>query len=241
MSFHRFFIDKNLINNQKVFISNPEQVHQIKNVLRAKIGDQIIVLDNSGFEYLVSLEKIDQIIQGYILKKEKNKNEPKIKIILVQSLLKHDKFEQVLKFGTSIGIFGFIPIITERSIVKEISQNKFIRWKKIIKESAEQSGRGILPDLGNLMDFKEVLNFLKNKKVLKLIAWEKEKKIKFSHLKNKLKKAKEIYLLIGPEGGLTKEEVLLAKKFNFLSFSLGKLILPSEIAGPLASFLILNL
>ncbi|MFN3301853.1 MAG: RsmE family RNA methyltransferase [Patescibacteria group bacterium] len=241
MSLNRFFIEKNSISDKKVFIDDFQQVHQIKNVLRLKSGDQIVVLDNSGFEYLVSLEKINQTIEGYILKKERNKNEPKIKIILLQALLKHDKFEQVLKFSTNLGIFGFIPIITQRSISREVSQNKFSRWKRIIKESAEQSGRGILPFLENVMTFKEALNFLQQKEqVLKLIAWEEEKKIKLSYLKNKIKKAKEIYLCLGPEGGFSKNEVSLAKKFGFFPFSLGKLILRAEIAGLVASSLIFS-
>ncbi|MCX7778962.1 MAG: 16S rRNA (uracil(1498)-N(3))-methyltransferase [Patescibacteria group bacterium] len=247
---HRFFIDQKSILKDKIFIQTPDLIHQIKNVLRLKIGHQIIILDNFGFEYLVNLEKIDdQMIEGYILKKEKNKNEQKIKIILLQSLLKHDKFEQVLKFGTNLGLAGFIPIITQRSVVKAISQNRFRRYKKIIKESAEQSGRGLLPFLENLMTFEEALNFIYHKfinqkggeqeePVLKLIAWEEERKKKLSVFKNKIRKIKEVYLCVGPEGGLTKEEVLLAKKYGFLPFSLGRLILRAEIAGLVASSLI---
>jgi len=238
MPLNRFFIDKKSIFDDKVFIKDPEQVYQIQRVLRFKIGDQIILLDNSGSEYLVSLEKIDKEIEGHIFQKQKNQNEPKVKITLLQALLKHDKFEQVLKFGTSLGLNGFIPIVTERSIVREVSKNKMVRYQKIIKEAAEQSGRGLLPKLKNLMTFKEALDFFKNRNGLKLIAWEKEKKRKIPFFENKIKKAKKIYLLIGPEGGLTPQENSLAKKVGFLPFSLGKLILRAEIAGLVASSLI---
>jgi len=240
MPLNRFFIEKKNLVGKNVFIEDKEQIHQIIKVLRLKIGNQIIVLDNSGFEYLVNLEKFNQQIEGYILKKRKNKNEPKIKIILCQSLLKHDKFEQVLKFGTSLGLTGFIPIVSERSIVKEISQNKLIRYQKIIKESAEQSGRGLLPKLENLMTFKDLLDFLKNKNALKLLAWEEEKRTKLFNLQNKIREAKIIYLLIGPEGGFSETEAVLAEKNGFLPFSLGKLILRAEIAGVVASSIIFN-
>lgn len=239
MPLNRFFIDRNSFDGNKIFISNPEQIHQIKNVLRFKIGDQIIVLDNTGFEYSVSLGKIDpREIEGQIIKKQKNKNEPKIEITLLQALLKHDKFEQVLKFGTSLGINCFRPIVTSRSVIREISQNKIIRWQKIIKEAAEQSGRGIIPTLENLLVFKEVMNSLANKNIPKLIAWEQEKKTKLFSLKKRIKKAREIYLCLGPEGGFTLEEILLAQKSGFQPFSLGKLILRAEIAGVVASSLI---
>lgn len=237
---YRFFVDKKSFIENKVIIKEENLIHQIKNVLRLKIGQQIVLLDNTGFEYLVNLEKIEkETIEGFVLKKEKNKNEPKVKVTLLQSLLKHNKFEQVLKFGTSIGVNSFIPIVTQRSIVRTISFNKLIRYKRIIKESAEESGRGILPKIEKLMFFKEI-NFFQKKDGLKLIAWEKEKKRKISSLANKIKKAKEIYLIIGPEGGLTPEEVLWAKKNGFLSFSLGKLILRSEIAGLVALSLIFH-
>ncbi len=241
MPLNHFFIEPKSISGNKVFISDQNQIHQIRKVLRFKIGDQIVVLDNSGYQYFAILEKITpEEIEAHIFKKEKNKNEPKLKITLCQSLLKHDKFEQVLKFGTSLGLASFIPIVTERSIVREISQNKLIRYQKIIKEAAEQSGRGVLPKIENLMTFKEAINFLKNKKALKLIGWEEERKIKVSFLKNKVKKAKEIYICIGPEGGLTSEEVLLAKKNGFIPFSLGRLILRAEIAGIVTTALLLN-
>lgn len=178
MGHYRFFIDKNSFLKDKVIIKDENLIHQIFHVLRLKIGDEIVVLDNTGFEYSVILEKIDKTIEGHIFKKEKNKNEPKIKIILLQSLLKHDKFEQVLKFGTSLGISNFIPIITEKSIVREINQNKFIRYQKIIKESAEQSHRGLLPKLENLITFKESLKILNKKIWFKTYCLGKRKKNK---------------------------------------------------------------
>lgn len=237
---YRFFIEPTCFHGKEVVIRNKDLIHQITKVLRLKIGEQLILLDNTGFEYLVILEKIGQQIEGHILEKRKNKNEPEKKIILCQSLLKSDKFEQVLKFCTNLGVVSFVPFISENSIVKEINPHKLDRYQKIIQESAEQSGRAVLPKLGKLMEFKKLLDFLKDKNGLKLIAWEEENKIKLSDLRNEIKKDQTIYLLIGSEGGFSEAEIALAKENEFLAFSLGKLILRAEIAGLVASSLILN-
>lgn len=238
---YRFFVPFEKFQGRRILITDQDLVYQISRVLRLKIGDEIILLDNSGFEYLASLEKIGLEIEAFILEKRKNENEPEKKIILCQSLLKGNKFEQVLRFCTNIGVVKFIPFVSKYSVVKEISPHKLNRYFKIIKESAEQSGRGILPELKPVMDFGKLIDFLKKEKKLKLIGWEKEKKNKIIDFQEKIKKAKEIYLLIGPEGGFEKEEIELAKKAGCLTFSLGKLILLSEIAGLVsAAFIFCN-
>lgn len=236
---HRFFVSPSNFQGQKILISDKDLIHQISKVLRLRIGDQIIILDNSGFEYLVNLEKINDKIEGFVREKIKNENEPNKKIVLCQSLLKSDKFEQVLKFCTNLGISEFIPFISKNSIVKEISPHKLERYQKIIRESAEQSGRAILPKLKEAMDFEKLINLLREKDDLKLIAWEKEKKTTLSELRGEIKKTKTIYLLIGPEGGFAEGEIVLAKENGFIPFSLGNLVLCSEIAGLIASALIL--
>lgn len=238
---YRFFISSDNFQGDKVLITDKNLIYQIAKVLRLKIGDQIILLDNSGFEYLVSLEKFSPQIEGHVLEKKKNQNEPGKKIILCQSFLKSDKFEQVLKFCTNLGVVSFVPFISENSIVKEINPHKLDRYQKIIRESVEQSGRAILPELNPLITFKELLKLLKKKEGLKLIGWEQEKEKKLTDFKEQIEKTKTIYLLIGPEGGFSEEEVALTQQIGCLPFSLGKLILRSEIAGLVSSALIINL
>jgi 16S rRNA (uracil1498-N3)-methyltransferase len=241
MPVNYFFLDQKSILNNEVIIKDREKIHQMRKVLRFKINDEIVVLDNSGYQYFVKLKEIKKDeIKGEIFKKEKNKNELEYKITLCQALLKHDKFEQVLKFGTSLGISQFFPLLTERAISRNVSFNKISRWQKIIKESAEQSGRGILPILRELKTFKEMIDFLKEKDVLKIIAWEEEKKIKISSLRKKIKKDQEIYFFVGPEGGFSLKEIELAKKNGFITVSLGSLILRAEIAGVVGIAILIN-
>ncbi len=236
----RFFIDQKNFQGNRVIIFDKDLIHQIAKVLRLKIGDQIILLDNSGFEYLANLEKIEPKIECFVVKKTKHENELARKLTLCQSFLKSDKFEQVLKFCTNLGVSGFVPFISENSVVKEMNPHKADRYQKIIRESAEQSGRALLPELNSLITFKELLELLKKKEGLKLIGWEQEKEKNLADFGEQIKRAKEIYILIGPEGGFSQAEIVLAKKAGCLSFSLGNLVLRSEIAGLVASTLVLN-
>lgn len=228
---YRFFVSTGSFNGQKVLINDQDLVHQLSKVLRLKTGDQIILLDNSGFEYLVNLEKIADRIEGWVMEKIKNTKEPDKKIILCQSLLKNDRFEQVLKFCTNLGISGFMPFISEKSISQEINPNKLERYQKIIQESAEQAGRGFLPKLEKLASFDELLKLLKENKTLKLIGWEQEKEKKLLDFSQEIDQAEKIYLVIGPEGGLTEKEIKLTVEAGCFSYSLGPLVLRSEIAG----------
>jgi len=237
---YRFFIEPKNLQADRVKINDKDLIHQINKVLRLNTGDQIILLDNSGFEYLVNLEKNGQEVEGKIIKKTKNENEPNKKIILCQSLLKNDHFEQVLKFGTNLGISKFIPIISQRSIIKEINSSRKQRFQSIIREAAEQSCRGILSELSAPIFIENLREEIKNQPGFKLIAWEEEKNKTIKDFQSQIRDSQNIYILIGPEGGFDQSELILAKEIGFESFSLGKLILRSEIAGLVASVLALN-
>ena len=116
---HRFFVDKKSISDKQVIISD-SRAHKIRDVLRMQTGDDIIVLDNTGFEYKVSLAEIrhDGVI-GEILHKKQSETEPKTQITLFQSLLAREKFELLLQKCTEVGVSKIVPIITVRSIVRK--------------------------------------------------------------------------------------------------------------------------
>jgi 16S rRNA (uracil1498-N3)-methyltransferase len=226
---HRFFLKNFEQIEDEIKIFDPEQVHQIKNVLRLKPGNEIAVFDSNGRQFLIILESLNDIIVGKVLKKIKKNIEPKIKITLYQSLLKKDNFEWVIKQGTGLGVNKFVPIITERSIVRQVSEEKFKRWQKIAQEAAEQSGRIKIPEITQPINFKSIFKNISQEKSLNLIAQPNNR----TRLKQVLAKKKfgMVNLLIGPEGGFTLEEIKLAKKFGFLPFSFCPRILRAEFAG----------
>lgn len=231
MKLHRFFINPEFIQGKNIAISDKNLLLQLKNVLRLKIGSEVIFLDNSGKEYKTVIESLSDLgIKGRIIEIAENKNEPELKIALYQSLCKKDKFEWVLQKGTEIGISEFIPIITERT---EKLGLDFERCGKILKESAEQSERGIIPKLSEITDFSKAIKSAAGEKIL---LDRSGKSMKFYALNPK---TYTLNVFVGPEGGFTDEELKLAKENSVKIISLGSRILRTETAGLVAAAILL--
>ena len=115
---HRFYVPPQSIEQDHVAL--PKAVaRQLSRVLRANSGDCIVVFDNSGFEYDVTLESVDsRTATGRITNRRKNLAEPEMKIALYQGTLKSDRFEYVLQKGTEVGISAFVPVVCTRSIAR---------------------------------------------------------------------------------------------------------------------------
>lgn len=227
---HRFFIPKDRIEQDKVTITG-EPLHQIGFVLRLKPGDHIIVLDNSGWEFEVEIERITkEQISAKVISRRPGLGEPVVKIALYQALLKSDKFELVLQKGVELGVTEFVPFISARCVVRTESAGKIERWRKIIQEAAEQSERLILPVLHPLITFDAACRTAKRPSVL---LWEEEKcaSLKQTLQNPPFKDAKELSLFVGPEGGFPEPEKELAKQSGFSVASLGHRILRAETAG----------
>ena len=116
---HRFFIPKDWIEQDNVTITG-EPLRQIGYVLRLKPLDRIIVLDNSGWEFEVEIERITkEQAKGKVVNKKPGQGEPRIKITLYQALLKSDKFELVLQKGVELGVTAFVPFVSERCVARK--------------------------------------------------------------------------------------------------------------------------
>lgn len=240
-SLHRFFISPEQIKGTEVTLKQP-QAHQIRNVLRMHPGERIVVLDNSGWEYLVELKAVDRDeIKGEILEKRLNPSEPFTKITLYQALLKGEHFELVLQKGTEIGVVSFVPLISERCIVGDADyvEKKRERWERIITEAAEQSGRGMLPKLEEPVLFAKACRDLKLRGGFAILPWEGEKKRSLREALTGEKKPFSISIFIGPEGGFSEKEVEMAHRYGIITVSLGPRILRAETAGIVAAALVL--
>ena len=235
---HRFFIPPEWIDNDRI-IFHDDIARQMKTVLRIKAGEKVEALDNKGNEYLVEIEVSKEAIQGKILGKKKNGREPSIHLTLFFALAQREKVEWILQKGTEIGVSRFIPLVTERSLVREAESvvSKIERWKSILKEAAEQSGRGLMPELEKPVSYSQGLDYIKELD-LGLIAWEQEKEKELKEILLE-KQFYRIGVLIGPEGGFTDEEQKQAIALNWKSISLGRRILRMETAALAASALII--
>lgn len=229
---HRFFIPSNWFNPPIVELRD-DTARQIKIVLRMQPGDEIVVLDNSGTEYQVKLtEFAKNSITGRIIAQQPSPGEPGVKLTLYQGTLKGQKFEWVLQKGTELGVSSFVPTICQRSILRNPAaiEKKYPRWHQIIKEAAEQSGRGKLPHLAAPLPLDKALTQAQSSETLILFPWEEADDISLKRFFSG-DDASNIALFIGPEGGFALEESRLAKNVGAKLIKLGQRILRAETAG----------
>jgi 16S rRNA (uracil1498-N3)-methyltransferase len=232
---NRFYVLPDSINENSITITGPD-VNHIKNVLRLRSNDELVCFDGKGMEYLCSITEIGKdLIKVKVLSSKKIDTEPSVNITLVQALPTSSKMDFIIQKAVELGVHNIIPIISERTIAKG---SKLDRWRNISKESSEQCGRGIIPEVSPVLNFHEFLN-ISTYFDLKLIPWENEKNLLLKSLLKDSANPKSIALLIGPEGGFSAKEVEAAVKNGFKSVSLGKRILRTETAGMAAIAMIM--
>jgi 16S rRNA (uracil1498-N3)-methyltransferase len=226
---HRFFIPPDWITPPTVTLQG-DVARQLRTVLRMQPGDTITVLDNSGRAWQVRLTEIGKtVVQGEIVSQEQVQGEPDLHLTLYQGTLKAQKFEWVLQKGTELGVSRFVPLICQRSVVRDSAAlaKKEERWQRIIREAAEQAGRGKLPQLEPAMTFDEAVRHA-YAAPLRVMLWEEAAG---PGLKAALTGANRIALFVGPEGGYTAGEAAAAQQLDFQVARLGPRILRAETAG----------
>ncbi len=232
MKLHRFIGNFNL-SQKEVEITNPENIKQIKNVLRLKKSEKIILSDGKGQEAEVVIDFLsNEKIIGIVNKIDEPASAEALSVVkqvnLYLAILKKENFEWAVQKAVECGISKIIPIITERTIKTGLN---IARLEKIILEASEQSGRNIVPILSSILDFKDAIAHGGNASV--------DEKIIFHLVANPYipeKNAKNAIIFIGPEGGFTEKEVGLAKNAGFSVASLGSLTLRGETAAIIGTY-----
>ncbi|MDA0988962.1 MAG: RsmE family RNA methyltransferase [Chloroflexi bacterium] len=231
---HRFFVTSQSIHEGKANVDGPV-ARQAARVLRLQTGDSVVLMDNSGCEYVVVLHGISPSrLEGEVVEERRGLGNPGVMLTLYQGVLKGDKFETVLQKGTEIGISTFVPVLCRRSIPrasKGWADGRHPRWQSILTEATEQSGRACIPTLKPLVSLKEALTEASG---VRLMAWEKETEMGFREtLVDNMErvKAEGLSFLVGPEGGFDPEEVEEARDAGVVPVSLGQRILRGETAG----------
>ena len=213
-----------------------EDVNHIKNVLRYKVGDDIQVCDESEMRYFTKIESMtNHEIWLKILDLSFDSTEPNIKITLYQALPKSDKMDFIIQKCTELGVIDFVPVITDRVIVKIDEKNgtkKVERWSKIAEEAAKQSGRQVIPHVENITKLENIVENLSKYDIV-IVPYECEKDCT---LKNILKSTdvniQNIAVIIGPEGGFSEKDIERLENSGKVSkVSLGRRILRTETAG----------
>lgn len=228
---YNFFVNENQFLDNKVIIKGNDFNH-IKNVLRMKNGEKFYVSNKvSGDSYLVNLDNYsqDEVICNIIEKMDSK--ESNVKVTLFQGLPKADKMEYIIQKSVELGVYNIVPVDMKFCVAKlNNEEKKIFRWQTISEAAAKQSKRNIIPKIENKISFKNMLEVLKDFD-LAIIAYENENKTNLKEILQKNKNINNIAIIIGPEGGLSQDEVEQLIENGAKSASIGKRILRTETAS----------
>lgn len=241
---HRFFVSPDAISGDEVTF-DPPTAHQLRNVLRLRPGEQVRVLDNSGAELTVTLTALERDVgRGRVCERRKPQTEPLVSLTLYQCLLKGDRFEWVLQKGTELGVSRFVPVSSERTVMRisHRRESKHARWARIIREAAEQSHRARLPALSGPLSFPEACEESIAHHDMVLLPWEEASGEGLpAALAARAPILGSVALVLGPEGGFSSSEVSVAQSHGIRVVTLGPRILRAETASVAASAVLLAL
>ncbi|HOP41500.1 MAG TPA: 16S rRNA (uracil(1498)-N(3))-methyltransferase, partial [Geobacteraceae bacterium] len=229
----RFFIDEHAISEDKAIICGNLFCHMTR-VLRLKIGTRVLLSDGIGRRHLGVIESVGK--ENLVVRLEESSTEPERPsgplISLYQGLPKGSKMEFILQKCTELGVDSIIPFVAERSIAR-LPENreteKMNRWLRIVSEAARQSNRPTIPDLQSVKNYDELIESADQS--LKLLLWEEENTNRLKSVLGSLPHPETVAVMVGPEGGLTKEEVEAATRAGFIPVTIGSRILRTETAG----------
>lgn len=241
-----FFIPPQNITGTKFTLQGTEAHHLVK-VRRVKSGEELRLFDGTGKTYLARIDNIlKNEITGTILKQEKTP-QVKVKLKIFQSVPKGERCDWLIEKLSELGVNCFVPMITERSAVKQVQPAKIDRWRRLSIAATKQCSRPDIMEVQGPVDFRQAVESVKNpaaksgsaKKCVSLIPWESEQTCSIKDALSQ--KFTECIIFIGPEGGFTAREIKLAVDAGIIPVTLGPRILRTETAGLLSVILALNI
>ncbi|MBI5913305.1 16S rRNA (uracil(1498)-N(3))-methyltransferase [Candidatus Azambacteria bacterium] len=234
----RFFIDRPITQGAEIAITDAGIRHQLARVLRYTAGDTMIVLDGKGNEGEAVIQSITKdAVTVKVGVYGRNKNEPEYAVALYQSILKKDKMEFVFEKCTEIGVSRFVPMLSEHSVKQGVN---CVRARKIVREAAEQSRRGIIPEISEIRSFADAVQEAKKSGAMCVLAHNEGDTEHLGDFARTHDLSGGINAFIGPEGGFSDAEVAHASQNGFHVVSLGKRTLRAETAAIVASFAVVE-
>ncbi len=227
-----FFVDKEKENDR--YQINGCDYNHIKNVLRMKEGEKLIV-SNNGKSDLCEIESFnDSEVFVKVIEENYNDTSLPVKIVLMQGLPKSDKMELIIQKTVELGVDKIIPVETSRSIVKienKKKDGKTARWQAIAESAGKQSKRNYIPEISPILTFREAIERAKEFDLF-IVPYEcKDGMTATKETLSLIKKDMTIGIFIGPEGGISEEEINRAESVGAKVISLGKRILRTETAA----------
>ena len=217
---YHFFVEPHQIGAEEIRIEGAD-VNHIRNVLRMKPGEEILISSREGGDYFCRVEELEpEYVSAKILEEWENKELP-ARIHLFQE-------------AVELGAYRVVPVSMKRSVVKldaKKADAKRKRWNAVSESAAKQSKRSLIPEVASLMTYKEAVKEAAGYDMV-LLPYESADGIrKTRELVASVKPGTDIAVFIGPEGGFEDEEVELARENGAEIVTLGKRILRTETAG----------
>lgn len=231
----QFFVEESAVGGDAIYIEDND-VNHIKNALRMKPGEKIRVCTRGGDGacYMCEISEItDDTVTASILYKEENTSELPARIHLFQGLPKGDKMELVIQKSVELGAFEIIPVAMKNCVVKlddKKAAKKVQRWQAVSESAAKQSKRMMIPQISDVMSFKEAFEYASKMDVI-LLPYENAAGMAPTKAAfESVRPGTDVAVFIGPEGGFDPSEISLAEGKSEI-ISLGSRILRTETAG----------
>ncbi len=229
----RYMLEQLTEGGTKALVSG-EEAHHLLRVMRRGIGDPVTLLDRDGFLYSGVIRDVaDGLVTVEVQSKQEAPGEPGVVVVLLQALCKADKMDLVIQKATELGAVAIRPVTTRRCDVKldqDRASKKGQRWNRIAREAAKQCRRGRAPAVSLPVPLREALEETEPGDLL-IVLWEGEDATGLRPVLRTSPQARRVFVVIGPEGGLTEEEVALVRDRGGVSVTLGPRILRTETAG----------
>lgn len=232
----RYFLNENAEQHQRFFITDSNDIHHIKSVMRQIVGDELIINFIDAQTYRCKIIAIEpQQITVETVEQLDIQTELPFNITICSGLIKGDKYEWLLQKATELGATSFVTTQMDRSVVKLNEQKaakKVDRWQKIVKEAAEQSYRQVIPQVKFVSNLHEIYDMISQYDCV-LMAYEaaakENERALFKQQLRQLNRGSHVLLLFGPEGGFSDDEIALFENVA-KSVGLGPRILRAETA-----------
>ncbi|MBE6902692.1 MAG: 16S rRNA (uracil(1498)-N(3))-methyltransferase [Ruminococcaceae bacterium] len=235
--FPRFFTEN--ISETTAVLSGEDSKHAVQ-VLRMREGDHAVICDGKGMDYLAVLEHSGAECVFRVLESSHNEAEPDVRVRLFQAMPKSDKMEFIVQKAVECGACEIVPFFSKRCVSrpdKKQMAKKTERYRRIAYEAAKQCGRGVIPVIGEAVEFSDVLNMFSEENT-GILFYECAQ----LPLREAVPQFKEnIDIIIGSEGGFEESEAAKLAERGFIPVSLGKRILRCETAPIAAISVLMNM
>ncbi len=226
------YVPPDRIAGNSAFVVDTDERNHLVRALRKKPGDAVRFVDGEGWVYDGVLKRVSSEIEIEILDRRRHREADSVEVTLAPSLLKGSRLDAVVEKATELGVAAIVPMRCARTVAGggEPGGQRLDRWRRIALSAMKQSLRARLPRIVPAMSLEDIVGTASSYD-LGLIAWEEERGRNPVLATGLNAEAKQVLLMIGPEGGFAREEIAMAREAGMQTVSLGRARLRADTAS----------